>query len=133
ATTQEDGYRGPSRRRAGELPTGPDGPDPEAVERLDLVIALGLVDGDEERLDLAEQAQAHHLAEDARADRPAPEGALVVELLQERPPQLGPGPEQVGPGTGAALVGVLRQADRMAGEVDGVEVLDDPAAPQGLG
>src|SRR5262245_16239584 len=64
---------------------------------------------------------------------PAPERALVVELLQERPPQLGPGPEQVGPGTGAALVGVLRQADRMAGEVDGVEVLDDPAAPQVLG
>src|SRR5215471_10720664 len=130
---QEEGHRAPYLGQPGELLTRPQGRDPEAVEGLDLVIALGLVDGDEERLDLAEQAQAHHLAEDARADRPAPEGALVVELLQERPPPLGPGPEQVGPGTGTALVGVLRQADRMAGEVDGVEVLDDPAAPPVLG
>src|SRR5262245_11079640 len=130
---QEDGYLALYLRQAGELPTGPEGPDPEAVERLDLVIALGLVDRDEERLDLAEQAEAHHLAQDARADRPAPEGTLVVELLQERPAQLGPGPQQVGPGTGPALVGVLRQADRMAGEVDRVEVLDHPAAAQVLG
>src|SRR5262249_50700107 len=83
--------------QAGELVTRPEGRDPKAVEGLDLVMALGLVARDEERLDLAEQAQAHHLAEDPRAGRPPPAAALVLDLLQERPAQLGPGPEQVGP------------------------------------
>src|SRR5262249_31481429 len=115
-----------------ELLTRPEGRDPEAVEGLDLVIALGLVDGDEERLDLAEQAQAHHLAEDARADRPAPEGALVVELLQERPPQLGPGPGPGGPGPGRGFGRRPRPASPQAGGGGWCEGLGAPPPPEGL-
>lgn len=117
----------------GELLTRPEAGHPEAVKRLDLVIALGLVEGSEQRFDLTIQTQAHHRAEHPCMGLPTAKGAFVVELVQKRSAKFGPGFQQVRLGRGRGLVGVLCQANCVRVEVDGMKVLDRLAPTQVFG
>ncbi len=61
-----------------------------AVKRLDLTVAPGVVEGREQRLDAVEETHTCHLADDAPIGVPTAEGAFVVELLQLRLAQIRP-------------------------------------------
>jgi len=63
---------------------------PHAVKRFNQVIALRFVFRNEQRLDAAEQTQAHHLTHHTRMRMPTTERAFIIELLNERQSQIRP-------------------------------------------
>ena len=130
---QEEPHLGLDLCQGGKFLARPEACHPQAVKGLDLVIALGVVDRREEGFDLAIQTQAHHLAQHPSMGGATTKGALVVELVHERPPKLRPGREQMGPGGRSALVQVLRQADGVTVKVEGMEVLNHLAPAQVFG
>lgn len=130
---QEEPHLGLDLGQGGKRLARPEGCHPQAVKGLALVIALGVVDRREEGFNLAIQAQAHHVAQHPGMGGTTAEGALVVELMHERPAEVRPRREQMGCGRHRRLVPVLGQSDGMTGEVEGREVLNHLAPAQVFG
>ena len=94
------------------------------MEGLDLVIALGLVKGREDRLNPAEQTQADDASDHMRMRMPTAKGRFVIQLLHERQAQIRPCLQEMRAGRGTRLVGVLRQMHGMTIQINRVEVVD---------
>jgi len=101
---------------------------PQTVKGLDLVIALGVVEGRKEDLHPAPQAEPHHLPQHMGMRVATTKRPVVVELFHVRQPQVAPGAQQMLTGGARGLVGVLGQMDRMTVMIEGVEVVDFLAA-----
>jgi hypothetical protein len=77
---------------------------PETVKRFDLMVALGFVDGSEDRLHSAKQTQPHYAANDQSMRLTTTERSFVVELMQTRQTELFPGLEETTTSSRAGLV-----------------------------
>lgn len=103
---------------------------PQTVKGLDLVIAFGFVVGGEEGFDATSQTQADDVPQHSRMGMAPPKEAFVVELLEDGQAQRAPRLQQVGGHHRTALGRMLREADRVTEQVDGMEILHGDAPLQ---
>ncbi len=95
--------------QTGELFTRPEASLPQAMDGFDLVIALGLVKEREDRLDPAEETQAHDTSDPMRVRMPTAKNRFVIQLLHERQAQIRPCFQEMRAGRGTRLVSVFGQ------------------------